>query len=92
LFILLTTRRTPPMDLGQWRSMGVDPAKLRVIGVKGAVAHRRTYDPIAAANYLVDTPGPCRGDLRHLEYQHLRRPVFPLDLMPIPQAAPVRRR
>jgi microcystin degradation protein MlrC len=79
ILILLTTNRTPPLDLGQWHSMGVDPATLRVVGVKGAVAHRRTYDPIATANYLIDTPGPCRGDLRKVEYRFLRRPVFPLD-------------
>ena len=79
ILILLTTNRTPPMDLGQWKCVGVDPAHLRVIGVKGAVAHRRAYDPIAAGNFLIDTPGPCSGDLRRLGYRHIRRPVFPLD-------------
>jgi microcystin degradation protein MlrC len=79
IFILLTTNRTPPLDLGQWHSVGLKPAELRVVGVKGAIAHRRAYDPIARANYLIDTPGPCRGDLRRLDYQFLRRPIFPLD-------------
>ena len=79
ILILLTSHRTPPMDLGQWKCVGVDPATLHVIGVKAAVAHRRAYDPIAKANYLVDTPGPCSGDLRRLGYKFIRRPVFPLD-------------
>jgi len=79
ILILLTSNRTPPMDLGQWKCVGVDPATRRVIGVKGAVAHRRAYDPIAAGNFLIDTPGPCSGDLRRLAYRHIRRPVFPLD-------------
>jgi microcystin degradation protein MlrC len=79
VLILLTSHRTPPMDLGQWKSVGVDPATLRVIGVKAAIAHRRAYDPIAVAHSLIDTPGPCRGDLRRLEVRHIRRPVFPLD-------------
>lgn len=79
ILILLTTNRTMPMDLGQWKCVGVDPAALHVIGVKAAVAHRRAYDPIAKANYLVDTPGPCSGDLRRLGYKFIRRPVFPLD-------------
>lgn len=79
IYIQLTTHRTPPLDLGQWRAVGLDPEKLRFICAKAAVAHRRTYDRIATANYLVDTPGPCRADLRQLPYQHLRRPVFPLD-------------
>ncbi|MDQ3623290.1 MAG: M81 family metallopeptidase [Verrucomicrobiota bacterium] len=79
ILILLTSRATPPMDLGQWRSVGVEPSKLKVIAVKAAVAHRRAYDPITRANFLVDTPGPCCGDLRKLNYRHIRRPVFPLD-------------
>ena len=79
ILILLVSRRTPPMDLGQWKSVGVEPAKLRAIGVKAAIAHRRAYDPIARKNFLVDTPGACSSDLRRLEFRHIRRPVFPLD-------------
>ncbi|HVX15839.1 MAG TPA: M81 family metallopeptidase [Pirellulales bacterium] len=79
LTILLTSRRTPPFDLGQWRSQGVTPEKMFVIGVKAAVAHRRAYSPIAAASYMVATPGPCASDLRSLPYRHVRRPIFPLD-------------
>jgi microcystin degradation protein MlrC len=77
--ILLTSRKTPPFDLGQWRSQGIDPAALSIIGVKAAVAHRRAYDPIAAASYWVSTPGPCASDLRMLPYRRVRRPIFPLD-------------
>ncbi len=77
--ILLTTHKTPPFDLGQWRSQGIVPETLFVIGVKAAVAHRRAYDPIARAHYLVETPGPCSSNLKLLPYRKLRRPIFPLD-------------
>jgi microcystin degradation protein MlrC len=77
--ILLTSRKTPPFDLGQWRSQGVDPAKLSVIVVKAAVAHRRAYDPIATRMIWVDTPGPCTSNLRSLPYRRIHRPIFPLD-------------
>ena len=79
VLVLLTSRRTPPFDLGQWRSQGVDPEKLSVIGIKAAAAHRRAYDPIAAASYTVDLPGPCAENLKRLPYRCIRRPVFPLD-------------
>ena len=78
--ILLTSRKTPPFDLGQFRSQGIEPEKLSTIGVKAAVAHRRAYDPIAGASFSVDTPGPCTSNLRSLPYQEVRRPIFPLDL------------
>jgi microcystin degradation protein MlrC len=77
--VLLTSRKTPPFDLGQLRSQGIEPESLSMIGVKAAVAHRRAYDRIAAASYTVRTPGPCTSDLRALPYQKLRRPIYPLD-------------
>jgi microcystin degradation protein MlrC len=77
--ILLTSRKTPPFDLGQLRSQGIVPERQRVIGVKAAVAHRRAYDKIAKASYTVDTPGPCSSNLKLFPYRRLRRPVYPLD-------------
>jgi microcystin degradation protein MlrC len=77
--ILLTSRKTPPFDLGQLRSQGIVPEDLAVIIVKAAVAHRRAFDPIAAKSYTVSTPGPCCSDLSTFPFQKIRRPVFPLD-------------
>jgi microcystin degradation protein MlrC len=77
--ILLTSKRLAPMDLGQWRSQGIDPETLSMIGIKAAVGHRRAYDPIAAASFTVSTAGPCTSDLARLPYKRIRRPVFPLD-------------
>jgi microcystin degradation protein MlrC len=79
LTVLLTSKRLAPMDLGQWRSQGIDPQKLSAIGIKAAVGHRRAYDPIASASFTVRTRGPCTSDLRQLPYKHIRRPVYPLD-------------
>ncbi len=77
--ILLTSRPTAPMDLGQWRSQGCDPEKFNFLGIKAAVAHRRAYNPIVQASYTVRTPGPSSSDLTSLSYQLVRRPSFPLD-------------
>lgn len=77
--VLLTSRKTPPFDLGQLRSQGLEPSDFAVIGVKAAVAHKRAYDPITRASYYVDTPGPCSSNLTSFPWRHLRRPVWPLD-------------
>ena len=71
--ILLTSKRTPPFDLGQWRSQGIDPEILNVVVVKAAVAHRRAYEPITARSFTVDTAGPCSSDLTRFNFQHARR-------------------
>ncbi|MEO6874357.1 MAG: M81 family metallopeptidase [Opitutaceae bacterium] len=79
LTILLTSRKTPPFDLGQYRSQGIEPRTFGIIGVKAAVAHRQAYDPIMVASHFVDTPGPCSSNLASFPYRRLRRPVYPLD-------------
>ncbi|MBC7820320.1 MAG: MlrC C-terminal domain-containing protein, partial [Planctomycetaceae bacterium] len=78
--VLLTSRKTPPFDLGQLRSQGIIPESLSVIGVKAAVAHRQAYDPIAKHSHTVNTRGPCTSDLHSLPFEQIRRTVFPLDL------------
>jgi len=83
--ILLTSRKTPPFDLGQFRSQGLEPRAFSFIGVKAAVAHRRAYDPIAAASHYVDTPGPCSSNLARFAFRRLRRPVYPLDPIAEPE-------
>ena len=77
--ILLTSQRTPPFDLGQLRSQGIEPTQYAFIVVKAAIAHKRAYDPIAAAAYYVGTPGPCDDDISVLPWKRLNRPVWPLD-------------
>ena len=77
--ILITSKKTPPFDLGQYRSQGIEPKAFAVIGVKAAVAHRRGYDPITKVTHYVDTPGPCTNNLASLPWKHLSRPIYPLD-------------
>ncbi len=82
--VLLTSRKTPPFDLGQLRSQGIEPRQFAVIGVKAAVGHRAAYDPIASASFFVDTPGPCSSDVSSFRFRRLRRPVYPLDAIECP--------
>lgn len=77
--ILLTTNKTPPMDLGQLRSQGIVPEEKAVIAVKAAVAHRQAYDPITRASFNVGTPGPCASELRGLPFHLVKRSIYPLD-------------
>lgn len=86
--VLLTSRATPPFDLGQLRSQGIVPEAQRVIAVKAAVGHRRAYDPIAAGSYTVTTPGHCTSNPALLPYRRLRRPVWPVTPGFVPLAVP----
>lgn len=77
--ILLTERKTPPLDLAQLRHIGIVPEAQRMIVVKSAVAWRAAYMPIAAAVIEMDTAGLCSANLSRFPYQHVKRPIFPLD-------------
>jgi microcystin degradation protein MlrC len=83
LTILLTSKKLPPFDLGQWRSQGINPEELSMIGIKAAVGHRVAYGTIASGEFTVNTSGPCTSDLTRLPYTKLRRPVFPLDRLEV---------
>jgi microcystin degradation protein MlrC len=79
ILIMLTTVATPPFDLGQWRSQGIDPATFQAINVKSAVAYRQAYQKISEDHYYIKTVGPCSDDLDTLPYAKLIRPIWPLD-------------
>ena len=69
--ILLTSRKMPPMDLGQFHSQGLRPEDAALVVVKAAVSHRDAYDPIARASFNVDTAGLCTSNLTRLPYRNL---------------------
>ena len=77
--ILLSERKTPPLDLAQLRHIGIVPETQRMIVVKSAVAWRAAYLPIAADVIEMDTAGLCSANLSRFPYRHIKRPVYPLD-------------
>jgi len=79
ILIVLTERRMPMWNLQQLRNLGIEPAKLRIVVVKAAIAHRAAYAPIASRIIEVDTPGLSAADVRHFRYLRLQRPMYPLD-------------
>ena len=77
--IVLTSRRMAPMSLEQILSLGIHPERKRILIVKGVVAPRAAYEPIAGEIVLVDTPGVTADDPGEFEYQRRRRPLYPLE-------------
>jgi microcystin degradation protein MlrC len=77
--IVLTSLRMPPFSLEQILSLGIKPENKRVIVVKGVIAPRAAYEPIAKEIITVDTPGSTSANLMHFEYRHRRRPLYPFE-------------
>jgi microcystin degradation protein MlrC len=77
--IVLTSRRMAPFSLEQLISVGIRPERKRVLIVKGVIAPRAAYEPIAAEIILVDSPGSTADNPALLPYRNRRKPVFPLE-------------
>jgi microcystin degradation protein MlrC len=70
--ILLTSIKTPPMDLGQLYSQGIDPKDANFIIIKAAVSHKDAYDPIASYSFYIDSKGLCTSNLKRLPYKKIQ--------------------
>jgi microcystin degradation protein MlrC len=77
--LLVTARRSSPNSLHQLISNGVYPQRQRMLVVKGAIAPRAAYEPIAAQIIEVDTPGVTAVNPKRFTYRHVRRPLFGLE-------------
>ena len=77
--IVLTSRRMAPMSLEQVISLGVHPERKDILIVKGVVAPRAAYEPVAAEILLVDTPGVTSDNPAAFVYRQRRRPLYPLE-------------
>ena len=85
--LVLTTQKTPPGDLQQLKSVGIDPTRQQILVVKAAVRWRGGYWPITKHHIDVDTPGLGSVNLASFPFQQIRRPIFPLDETATWQAA-----
>jgi microcystin degradation protein MlrC len=77
--VVITSRAQTPIDLNVFRSHGIEPTSLDVIGLKGKGHFRAAFEPIASRVILVEGPGITGADLSRLPFQHIRRPIWPLD-------------
>lgn len=77
--VLVTSHPTYDWLDEQYRSMGLDPTAARFVVAKNPMNYRMTYGDVAAGVFILDTPGPTPATVRHLPYQNLERPFFPVD-------------
>ena len=75
----LTELRGHPNDLNYFRAFGIEPTARRLLVLKSAAHFRAAFEPIATRVIEVAAPGISSPDLHSFPYQHLRRPIYPLD-------------
>jgi microcystin degradation protein MlrC len=77
--LVVMERPTRQWDPELYRSVGLEPCDSQITVVKSPAAFRAAYEPLAAEVVILDAPGVCSPNLRALPFQHVRRPLYPLD-------------
>jgi len=77
--VLVGSHRQQPYDPEAFRSQGITPERERVLVLKSTVHYRAAFEPLVGAVREVATPGLCSPDLSAFEYEHVPRPIYPLD-------------
>jgi microcystin degradation protein MlrC len=77
--LLVTSERCSPFSLHQLISCGIYPERQKIIIVKGTVAPRAAYEPVAAEIRLVDTPGVTAANPARFEFRRARPGISGLN-------------
>lgn len=77
--VMLTSRRMAPFSLKQLTTFDVDPQQFKLLVAKGVNLPVAAYREVCPHMVRVNTAGVTTADMRQLEYQHRRRPLYPFE-------------
>ena len=72
---VLAAKRIQATDQEMFRHVGVEPARVPILGLKSTVHFRAHFQPIAEAVLCVQSPGAHISNPAELPYRHLREGV-----------------
>ena len=79
--IVVTSLHHEPWDTGIFTQVGVDPHHCRYLLLKSRIHYRAGFEPIGKATVTLDGVGVTTSDNSILTFDHVRRPIYPLDDM-----------
>lgn len=77
--LFVSERPQEPYDTGVFTHAGYDPADKKYVLIKSRQHFRAGFGPLARHVVLVAGPGVCSSDYSLFPFQHLTRPIYPLD-------------
>jgi microcystin degradation protein MlrC len=77
--VLLTKLRSSPNSIHQLVSNGVYIERQKIIVVKGTIAPRAAWEPVAGVMIPVDSPGATAVNPARFKFTRARRPLFGLE-------------
>lgn len=79
IHLVVMSRGVSQWDPELYRSLGLEPRDARMVQVKSPMAFRAAYEGIFDEVIVVRAPGAASPELARLPWQHLGRPIYPLD-------------
>jgi len=79
--IVVISRHQEPNDQGCLLSLGIDPTEKRYLMLKSRIHYRAGFKPIAKEVIECAGTGVCTSDYGQLNFEKVRRPIYPLDLI-----------
>ena len=79
--IVVISNHVEPNDLAAFAAVGIDPTRQRFMMLKSRIHWRAGLRPLAHAVVECAGTGVCSSDYALLNFQHVRRPMYPLDVM-----------
>ncbi len=77
--IVVISRHIEPFDPGCFRSLGIEPTARRYLMLKSRIHYRVGFAPLVAHVVECAGRGVCTSDYSELTFEHVRRPIYPLD-------------
>lgn len=77
--LVLTERRINGPQPSLFRKVGLEPFEAKIVILKTGVGFKATYGHVAKAVFRADCPGAASYNLNNYKYNHVPRPIFPLD-------------
>jgi microcystin degradation protein MlrC len=79
--IVIVSRHQEPFDINCLLSAGIDPLQKRYVALKSRVHWRAGFAEMARAIIECTGVGVTTSDYSQIEFKHVRRPIYPLDMM-----------
>ena len=76
---IVTERRQEPIDLGIFRSVGIEPSRKKYLMLKSRIHYRAAFEPIARHIVECAGMGVASSDYSIFNFKKVRRPIYPLD-------------
>jgi microcystin degradation protein MlrC len=81
--VLLNTKRSGVFSPTMFTRHGITLEGKRMIGLKNLYRHTDIFAPLVRGQLYVATPGACPPDWASIPFQHIPRPIWPLDPDPL---------